>query len=155
MAAPTRSRKTGKKQPFSSKMADICLQIQCREQRDYPPCLSTTATTPTASVAATTLAATMAASTLTTNIAATSTTTSIAATTPTACSFTFNDKTTSQGAIIQEYFGVTAEACQAYCAPISECDGVSFTTSNGQCALRMVGSVVVAAAIDWYQKSCA
>ena len=38
MAASTRSKKTGKTLPFSSKMADICLQIKCREQRDYPPC---------------------------------------------------------------------------------------------------------------------
>ena len=37
MAASTRSKKTGKTLPFSSKMADICLQIKCREQRDYPP----------------------------------------------------------------------------------------------------------------------
>ena len=37
MAASTRSKKTGKNLPFSSKMADICLQIKCREQRDYPP----------------------------------------------------------------------------------------------------------------------
>jgi len=38
MAASTRSEKTGRNLPFSSKMADICLQIKCREQRDYPPC---------------------------------------------------------------------------------------------------------------------
>jgi len=38
MAASTRSKKTGRNLPFSSKMSDICLQIQCREQRDYPPC---------------------------------------------------------------------------------------------------------------------
>jgi len=38
MAASTRSKKTGRNLPFSSKMADICLQIKCREQRDYPPC---------------------------------------------------------------------------------------------------------------------
>ena len=37
MAASTRSKKTGRNLPFSSKMADICLQIKCREQRDYPP----------------------------------------------------------------------------------------------------------------------
>ena len=37
MAASTRSKKTGINLPFSSKMADICLQIKCREQRDYPP----------------------------------------------------------------------------------------------------------------------
>ena len=39
MAASTRSKKTGRNLPFSSKMADICLQIKCREQRDYPPCI--------------------------------------------------------------------------------------------------------------------
>ena len=40
MAASTRSKKTGINLPFSSKMADVCLQIKCREQRDYPPCNS-------------------------------------------------------------------------------------------------------------------
>jgi len=39
MAASTRFTKTGKNLPFSSKKADICLQIKCREQRDYPPWL--------------------------------------------------------------------------------------------------------------------
>jgi len=37
MAASIWSEKTGKNLPFSSKMADICWQIKCREQRDYPP----------------------------------------------------------------------------------------------------------------------
>ena len=37
MAASKRYKKTGKNLHFSSKMADICLQIKCREQRDYPP----------------------------------------------------------------------------------------------------------------------
>jgi len=39
MAASTRSKKTVENLPFSSKMADICLQVKCREQRDYPPWL--------------------------------------------------------------------------------------------------------------------
>jgi len=37
MAATTRSKKTGRNLSFSSNMADICLQIKCREKRDYPP----------------------------------------------------------------------------------------------------------------------
>jgi len=38
MAASTRSKTPGVCLPFSSKMADWCLQNECQEQRGYPSC---------------------------------------------------------------------------------------------------------------------
>lgn len=86
---------------------------------------------------------------------ATTTTTSTSASTEVTCSFTLNAGKICTGTTLQEYAGVTADACKAYCVQRPDCDGVNFLASTGYCKLKVLGSFSSSATIDWYEKTCA
>ena len=93
----------------------------------------------------------------------TSTTTSIAPTTmttttmTTTCSFTLKSGWQYRSTTLQEYTGVTAEACKVHCDQRPDCNGVGYNVGSGHCLLIQLGGSYTAVwptDEDWYPKSC-